>query len=419
MTEAEKAKAAIQSIQDSFAELKKEVPELVKQEAKGHVEPILKEKMETIDTTLSALEKRLETSGETEKALKNDIAALKAAAGAVNADPNAETELDKKSLKIFNKYLKNQELTAEDRETIVKAKAEWQKKDQIAGNDSEGGFLVRPTFTNSITAKIFETSPMRQISSVTTIGTSEWVDLYDDSEVGDEEVAETEARSETAGVLFEENRIRAHTRAAKVPISVELLDDQIINLENYLETKIQEKFARQENRDFILGDNVKTARGVLDYAASAVATPGKFGTLEDVISAAVNFNGIIDLIDSLFDPFQSNANMLMKRQTRTVVRKITDADGRFIWEPSHQRGVPPELFGVPVMTAVHLDAATGSGNVPIIFGDFRQGYQVVDRLGLRVVRDEITDERFIFFRFRRRTGGGVKQFQAIKRYKLS
>lgn len=405
----EEVMKSIQEVGDAFHELKKELPGLLKE----HVDPLLKEKEEKLTAAMDEHEKKLEGLEELEK----DIAQLKLTG---DYQEKQEEEEDKAVSRLMVKFMKNQELSTEDHAMVRRCKERWVKKDQIAGNDSEGGFTVVPFFTGQITQRIFETSPMRQLASVGTIGVGEWIDWYDDSDVGDEEVAETEARSDTVGVLLNEIRIRTFTRAARIPVSVELLEDASINWDTYLQGKITNKFSRQENRDYISGNGVKVPRGIYDYDASPANDPGKFNTLERVSIPDVTLVGMIDIIDSLFDEFQSNSNLMMRRQTRSILRKLLDADGRPLWEPSLQRGTPPTWMGIPVLTAVHADLAQDSGGSPIsgarpiIFGDFREGYQIVDRLGIRVIRDEITDDRFVKFRFRRRTGGGVKQFQAIK-----
>lgn len=406
---------ALKDMNEAFAEQTKTIKELVKQEAKGIVDPLLKEKHEKMD---EAIDGNSDKMAALEKTLTEEITAMKKFANYEKGKKDSEEEeFDAKVSEAHERIFRKGYVSNDDRDLLAKAEAIYLEKNQISGNDSEGGFVVRPTFTNSITERVFESSPVRQESDVTTIGTSEWVDTYDDSEVEAVRKAETETRGETQGVLLNEVRIRAHTQYAEVEISEELLDDQIINMQNYLERKIAGKFSRQEASDFIIGDGVKKARGILDYLASPGGAPGAFDTLEDIpsgVSGNFDYNSFIDLVDSLFDDFQGNAVLMMKRQTRSLVRKLLDGDGRILWEPNVKRGVPPEFLGYPVLTATHLPAVAADA-IPVIFGDFKQGYQIVDRLGMRIIRDETSKRGFVQFPTRRRVGAGVKQFQAIKR----
>jgi HK97 family phage major capsid protein len=94
-------------------------------------------------------------------------------------------------------------------------------------------------------------------------------------------------------------------------------------------------------------------------------------------------------------------------------RKLKDGQGNFIWQPAAVAGQPSALLGFPIVEAEDVPAL-GTGSLSMAFGDFREAYQIVDRIGLSVLRDPYTAYPFVFFKFRKRVGGGAVSFEAVK-----
>jgi len=401
----------IQKNAEAFDALKKQIPELTK----SHVDPLVKAIEENATKAMDKFEEKLEKHAATEKALENEIALLKAMPASEAA---AEAKLEDEYMGVVNKFFKGEKYTQEDIAIVQKCQAEWAKKDQIVGNPSEGGLTVMPTFSNRITQRRFESSPMRQLASVNSITTEEWIDWYDDSEVSADRAPETSPRVETDGVFLHEVKIPIHDQFARIPVSRKLLRSSSINWPSYLHGKVGAKMARNDNFDFIRHDGTIGAKGILAYATSPTGEEGKFDTLERVDIGSIDYAGLVALQDSLFDEFQGNASWLMRRQTRSKLRLITDSQQRPLWEPSLQKGAPALFLGAPVFAAADMPEATGT-NESIAYGDFRTGYQIIDRVGMEVVVDEVTDQRYKNFNFHHALGGGVIQFQAIKIGKMS
>ena len=391
---------------EAFDQLKKDIPDL----ASKKVDAMLLEREANITKALEDFEKQIEGATTKQEAMEQEMAILKTMPGSREQE---ELELEHDYNQVLNKYIRQETLKAADLEILAKCNDAWLKKDQIVANPSEGGLTVMPTFSNRISQKRFESSPMRQLATVISIGTEEWIDWYDDSEVAVEKVAETEARSETVGVFLHEVKIPIHDKAAEIPVSRKLLRSSQINWPAYLEGKVGRKMSRDDNKDSISHDGSKGMKGILTYAVSPTNEPGKFDTLEEVDINAADYVGMVDLQDSLLDEFQQNASWLMRRQTRSLLRKLVDSQQRPLWEPSLQAGHPPLFFGAPVLAAADMEEGV-SGKKSIAYGDFREGYTMVDRVGLEIVINEVTDVRYKIFKFIHATGGGVVQFQAIK-----
>ena len=73
---------------------------------------------------------------------------------------------------------------------------------------------------------------------------------------------------------------------------------------------------------------------------------------------------------------------------------------------------------VPVVTASDMPAAAAS-SLSVAVGDFATGYQIVDRIGIRILRDPFTDKPFVKFYTTKRVGGDVVNYEAIKLLKLA
>jgi HK97 family phage major capsid protein len=278
-------------------------------------------------------------------------------------------------------------------------------------SDEDGGFLVTPEVSSEIVKKVFESSPMRQVASVQSISTDSLEILEDLDEVASGWVTETQARAATNTSKIKKIAIPVHELHASPTITQKLLDDANLNVEAWLQEKVASKFARDEATAFISGDGVGKPKGILTYSAG-----DGFGLLEQVNSghaSQITADGLISLQAALFEAYQGNASWMMKRATVAEVRKLKDSQNRYLWEPSLVPGTPDMLLGKAIYQAADMEA-TGANKLAVAYGDFRAGYQIVDRVGIRVLRDPYTAKPYVLFYTTKRVGGAVKNFQAIK-----
>lgn len=412
-TEAE-IKANLEEIKNVVPELKKQIQEMG-EKAKLANDPLFKESMEKVDTAIDACEKIKDAN----EAMVQELSALKAHGGYTDVQKAAKET----SLKTaFNNYIKGVEGSSLHDCEDYKAEIElFKKENNISGSDAAGGFFVRPEHSSEIIARVFETSPLRGLASQQTIGTNEYIFPIDFSEPEGKERAETEAVTTTDGVSFFEVSIPVHEMYAYPLVSTHLLDDSMIDFEGYLTGAVSRLFGRKEATHFIKGTGTKQARGLTTYPDYDVAGVDQHDAIEQVLSETVDdvdYNGTIELVDALYDEFQANASLMMKRQVRTKLRRLVDTQNRPLWEPSIKQGVPSTYLGFPIFLAADMDnvgAGTGAlGNKVIAFGDFAQGYQIVDRIGIRIIRDNITLPGFVKWNMSRRVGGGLRNGQAMK-----
>jgi HK97 family phage major capsid protein len=296
-----------------------------------------------------------------------------------------------------------------------------QVKAMQVGVDSEGGYLVTPDMSGRIVRRVFETSPVRQVANVVTISTDALEGIEDLNEAAAGWVGETASRPDTATPEVGRWRIVAHDIYAQPKATQKMLDDSSVNIEAWLSGKIADKLARMENAAFVDGDGVQKPKGFASYTTADDSGTGvTWGTIGRV-NTGVNgaFAGsnpadkVFDLVGLLKNEYLPGAVFMTRRAVITAIRKFKDGQGQYLWQPSLQVGQPESLMGYPIARAEDIPAL-GTGSLSLWFGNFGVGYQIVDRAGIRVVRDPYTDKPYVKFYTTRRTGGAVVNFEAIK-----
>lgn len=359
---------------------------------------------------------KLEKANERISNLENEIKSVQTA---MNRTEKETEQKEKASAyqKELNSFLrKGVDISPE----TIKAAATNEFKDMQVRIDEDGGFLVTPEMSSEVVNKIFETSPMRQLASVQTISTDclEILEDLDEAEAG--WVGETQDRPDTDTPKLKKIAIYVHEIYAQPKATQKLLDDAAVNVESWLAGKISEKFGRIENTSFVKGNGVEKPKGFLAYASG-----DGFDKIERVSTAGAGLivgDDLMDLVYSLKGDYrdaQGGAKWLMQRNTVKAIRKLKDGEGQYLWRPGLEQGQPSSLLGYSLFEADDMDAhtsvaANNYNKESIAFGNFKVGYQIVDRIGIRVLRDPYTAKPYIKFYTTKRVGGGVKNFEAIK-----
>ena len=290
-----------------------------------------------------------------------------------------------------------------------------QLKTLSVGSDADGGYLVTTPMSQTIIEIINESSPMRQLASVETIS-SDSLDLIEDTgDMAASWVAETDARTETTSAQIGKNNIAVYEMYAEPKATQKLIDDASIDIEQWVARKVADKFARLEATAFISGSGQPT--GILSYTAGTA-----WGDIQQVVSGsagAVTSDSLVELYYSLKDDYAKRATFLMHRATVQAVRLLKDSStDQYLWQPGLSSGTPDSLLGVPVALAADMPVPA-SGSLSVALGDFKRGYLIVDRIGIRTLRDPFTAKPFVMFYTTKRVGGEVVDYEAIKLLKLS
>ncbi|SEM44027.1 phage major capsid protein, HK97 family [Loktanella fryxellensis] len=286
---------------------------------------------------------------------------------------------------------------------------------------ADGGYLVDPQTSDTIKSTLSATASIRAIANVVHVDATSYDVLVDHTEMGAGWATEVDDQDETASPVIDRITIPLHELSALPKASQRLLDDSAFDIEGWLAQRIADKFARSEAAAFVKGDGVDKPRGFLSYPRvdNDVWAWGNIGTVPTGVNGELGeTDAMIDLVYALEAEYRANAVFVMNSRTAGSVRKLKDADGRFLWSDGLSSGEPARLLGYPVLIAEDMpDAATGA--TPIAFGDFGAGYTVAERPDLRVLRDPFSAKPHVLFYATKRVGGAVSDYAAIKLLKFA
>jgi len=296
-------------------------------------------------------------------------------------------------------------------------------------NNPDGGYLVPQTVEQNIARLARDANTLRKLATTVTIEGNSYVKTVSLNGPNATWVSEKEARAQTDGMKLSQLEFFIHELEAMPALTQTIIDDARVDVAAELSSEIVTAFSEKENVAFVSGDGVKKPRGILDYdtvANGSWAWGGKLGFIKSgdasgFIAASTSASPADCLIDTVYGlkaGYRANAAWLMSSATASVVRKFKAADGTYVWRDSVIAGQPATLLGYPVVIEENMPSLSG-GNFPIAFGDFKRGYLVVDRIGIRVLRDPYTAKPYVLFYTTKRVGGGVQDFAAIKLLKIA
>ena len=281
---------------------------------------------------------------------------------------------------------------------------------------SDGGYLVDPQTAERIQGVLESNASIRAIANVVNVEATSYDVLVDHTDIGAGWATETAATAETGTPSIDRITIPLHELSALPKASQRLLDDSAFDIEGWLAGRIADKFARAEAAAFINGDGVDKPTGIMTHPTvdNDTWSWGNIGYVPTGVNGDFNGgDGIVDLVYALGAQYRANASFVMNSKTAGAVRKLKDADGRFLWSDGLAAGEPARLMGYPVLIAEDMpDIATDAD--AIAFGDFGAGYTVAERPDLRVLRDPFSAKPHVLFYATKRVGGDVSDFAAIK-----
>ena len=384
-------KKLIEEINKSFDEFKKKNDQRIAELEKGRDDPLLKEQVDKLAAVVQDNAEMKERLEKAETKLNRPI---------FDPDPSPAGGESKELKLAINQYLRKGVAIGPEE---VKLLAE--------GGDPTGGYWVEGEVSSVIIKKVFETSPMRPEAFVETISTDA-LEIPDDlGEASSGWAGETQSRPETNTPTVGVRRIPVHEQYAMPKATQMLLDDARVNVEAWLGGKVSDKFSREENTAFINGNGVDKPRGILTYPAGTT-NPGQIQQINSGSAAALKDDGLRKVFYALKSPYIGNAKWYMGRPTIEAISLLKDTQDRYVWQPGLQVGEPQSLLGHPIVRMEDMPAVTAN-SLSIVFGNMRQGYTIVDRMGVRVLRDPYSSKPFVLFYTTKRVGGDVTNFEAM------
>ncbi len=293
-----------------------------------------------------------------------------------------------------------------------------------AGSGPDGGYLAPATVEGEILRRLANVSPIRSLATVRTISSGTYKKAFSTTGPASGWVSETAARPQGASPTLAELSFPAMELYAMPAATQTLLDDAIVDIDQWIAEEVESAFAEQEGAAFVNGDGVDKPKGFLAYptVADASWSWGNIGVLNTGVAGAFPASNpsdvLVDLVYALKAGYRQNASFVMNRKTQGTVRKFKDSTGNYLWQPPASAGAPATLLGFPLVEAEDMQNIANNA-VSIAFGDFRRGYLVVDRAGVRILRDPYSAKPYVLFYTTKRVGGGVQDFAAIKGLKFA
>ncbi len=286
---------------------------------------------------------------------------------------------------------------------------------------TNGGYLVPQTMTESIQQNLNKAVSLRALARVTNISTNSLDVLVDKNGCDVGWVSEEGERSDTKTPDLEKINIPVHEVYAKPRATQQLLDDAHVDVEEWLSQKVSDQMSVTENYAFINGNGEGKPKGILAYDQKNLGQEahGSIGTLNcESVENALTVDNLIDLMGALKPQYHSNAVWLMSPSVLGALRKLKDSTDRFIWQPSLSDEMHSQLLGHKVYITNDMPAITDDKPVLLAFGNFEEGYQIVDRQEMSVLRDPFSAKPYVEFYATKRVGGAVTNFDAIKLLKV-
>lgn len=299
-----------------------------------------------------------------------------------------------------------------------------EEKAMSATSGADGGYLVPIPAESEILRRLAIISPIRSIATVQQISTATLRKAFSYAGPAAGWAAEADPRTQTANQQIADMSFPAMELYAMPAATQTLLDDAVVDIEQWIASEVETVFAEQEGAAFVNGNGVNKPNGFLNYPKIEGQT-SKWGSLNFIptgadggFTAASPSDVMLDLIYTLRAGYRQNARFVMNRKTQALIRKFKSTTGEYLWEPPTNIGAQATFMNFPVVEAEDMPDVT-NGSYSIAFGDFQRGYLVVDRIGIRVLRDPFSAKPYILFYTTKRVGGGVQDFDAIKLLKFS
>lgn len=415
-------KEAVETLGKTFEEFKTKNDERLKQAEKKGEDAVTKDEVEKLNKGIDDLKAEL----------KKQLDTLEAKANRLQLGTGGDAVLEAKAAAAFGELIGKGDYSPEDLKSYRADLGSYLRRNeqkmttmQVAV-DPSGGFWVTPDVSGRMVKKVYETTPMRQLATVVSIGTDALEGPIDNGEADAAWVGESQERKQTDLPQLGMWRIPVNELYAYPKVTQKLLEDAKIDVEAWIADKATSKFSRKENAAFLLGDGILKPQGLLTYKTAtdddAARAWGIFQHIltgkADGFAATAPADCIIDLIFSVKAAYRQAAQFLSARKTLGSIRKLKDGQGNYLVDLRLRDGALVEsIFGFPVADGEDMPKIE-AGKTPLAFGDFAEGYTIVDRLGTSVVRDNITQPGFVKFHMRKRVGGGATNFEAVKFLKV-
>jgi len=292
--------------------------------------------------------------------------------------------------------------------------------------DAQGGYALPEELRREIIRLEHEISPLRQICSVVQSETTDVKQLVSTGAAASGWVGETTSRSQTDSPDLAQRTGTFGEVYARPRVYQHMIEDAFYNVEDWLISEIAREFAEEEGVAFLSGNGTNKPVGILNgltltASASANDNTGVYQVLNTGVNNALGSTdaGIIEflrtVVKSMRTGYLPGCRWVMNRATHHALVNLKNSDGEYFLQRDLTAAMADRLFGYPITIDENMDDIDeAAASAPIMFGDFSRGFQIIDRVGVSVLRDPYTTPGSVMFYSRKRVGSMVLDAQAIK-----
>ncbi|HTE48254.1 MAG TPA: phage major capsid protein [Gemmatimonadaceae bacterium] len=319
----------------------------------------------------------------------------------------AKSDVDVIETKAFNNFAR----FGDERLSVEERKAVAERKSLTTDSDPDGGYVVPTTTSSRFIRKLILVSPIRQYATVETISKGNDLEIPAEGpqSFAAGRVGQRSTRPETAAGQMRLEKIPTHEYYAKPMLTQQMIDDTSMDVEGWAADRVGTAIGQIEGQDFVAGSGVGGPEG---FNSSSVTD------IHGGDAALIKIDGLFDMMADLPTYYAQNARIYSNRKTKYAIRKLKDGQGQYLWQPSVIVGAPPTFDGTEVVEIYDMPDIAANA-FPVVYGDLKAAYTIVDRMQLRLLRDPYTSKPFVELYFTKRTGGQIVLAEALRRLKIA
>lgn len=270
----------------------------------------------------------------------------------------------------FVQYLRSGDIGISAETRTVLAAGSVAMRDQAKGTNNLGGYLVPTDFQRELALHAVQAGTFRRTrANVIVTSTGEGLQVPKTTAHGSASWVAEGSASSAADETFGQVTLNAYTARRLVKVSVELVEDNAVNLLTYLGKAIGQAIGLLQNDAYLngLGSGSGQPTGLLTLTSA-----GKTGAAGQTTSIIAD--DIFDLFYSVGPQYRTNAEWMTADSSVKVIRKLKDSTNNYIWSPTSgvasvlANGAPDSLLGKPFWSDPNMPTMAANAK-SVLFGD--------------------------------------------------
>ena len=287
------------------------------------------------------------------------------------------------------------------------------------GTNANGGYVCPDGIDKRVVELLTPRSTIRRNATIIQAAGKNYQRPYKKTGISSGWVGETGSRSATDAQTYDVITATVGELYAFPQYTQNFLADTWYNFEEGFARDLAISFADKEETAFVSGDGSNKPNGILSASREAKDdTQRTWNYLQQVNTenaSAITLNSLYKIKDSLNYAYRANAKWYMSTATYTYLQQnlIDGTQHGIFGRGDVSQNMPETLLGYPIEIDDYMPAVAANA-CPIVFGDMRQGYAILERPGIGVLRDMYSNKPYIGLYTIKRVGGLIQDYRALK-----